>query len=159
MASKASTKPLSIITAAENNQTGYDFALSPTEPGKFDFYRVHVSNQINKNDSMFADHHDVPHTTDEMPKRWLPYAQMKHLSEQPKTASSSALYSETSTDSSSTLIRNKPIQTVASFSSLTDAVKNAMHKGQLSTTNQLRRPANGATVSSKELNHLSPQSM
>jgi hypothetical protein len=55
---------------------------------------------------------------------------------------------------------NKPIQTVASFSSLTDAVRNAMQGGQLnSTTNQLRRQGNGTTLSSKDLNHLSPQSM
>jgi len=60
------------------------------------------------------------------------------------------------------------MQTVASFSALTDAVKNAMQRGHLNTsTNQLRRPASGANLasnelnhlSSKELNHLSPQSM
>ncbi|CAF0945226.1 unnamed protein product [Adineta ricciae] len=158
MSSKTSTKPLSIKTT-DNTQTGYDFALSPTEPGKFDFYRVHVSNQINQDNSMFADQYEVPHTTDEIPKRWLPFAQMKRLADQPKTASSSALNSETSTDSGKASIINKPIQTVASFSSLSDAVKNAMNKGHLSTTNQLRRPGSGATLSSKELNHLSPQSM
>jgi hypothetical protein len=49
---------------------------------------------------------------------------------------------------------------VASFSSLTDVVKNAMNKGQLSkSSNQIRRPASGTTLSTKDLNHLSPQSM
>ena len=57
-------------------------------------------------------------------------------------------------------ITNKPIQTVASFSSLTDAVKNAMQRGSLSAGHHpLRRPASGSTVSTKDLNHLSPQSM
>lgn len=55
---------------------------------------------------------------------------------------------------------NKPIQTVASFSSLTDAIKSAMQRGHFDPTGtQLRRPASGTTLSSKELNHLSPQSM
>jgi hypothetical protein len=61
---------------------------------------------------------------------------------------------------SNSAISNKPIQTVASFSSLTDAVKNAMQKGSITAgPSQLRRPASGSSVSSKDLNHLSPQSM
>lgn len=88
---------------------------------------------------------------------------MKHLSDKPKTVSSSSLYNPTtksSADSDNPSLTNKPIQTVASFSTLTEAVKNAMNKGLLhTTTNSLRRPASGTTLSSKELNHLSPQSM
>jgi len=107
----------------------------------------------------------APNSSTEVPKRWSPFANLKHLSDQPKTSSSSsALFCPTtksSTDidvTSKTL--NKPIQTVASFSSLTDAVRNAMQRGQLNSTNsQLQRPNNGTTLSSKELNHLSPQSM
>lgn len=100
-----------------------------------------------------------------MPKHWTPLVNMKHLSDTGKTSSTSALFCSTSsTDSDSApinnKIQNKPIQTVASFSSLADAVKNAMNRGHLSTTaDQLRRPENGATLSSKDLNHLSPQSM
>jgi len=95
---------------------------------------------------------------------------MKHLSDTLKTSSSSSssalfcprINSSVDTDrlpiNNKTL--NKPIQTVASFSSLSDAVKNAMQKGNINpTTNQLRRPTNGTSLSSKELNHLSPQSM
>ena len=49
---------------------------------------------------------------------------------------------------------------IQSASSLTDAVRNAMNKGELSTTKtQMRRPISGTTLSSKDLNHLSPQSM
>jgi hypothetical protein len=93
---------------------------------------------------------------------------MTHLSDPLKiSSSSSALFSSTTNSSADTDVfsinnktLNKPIQTVASFSSLTDAVKNAMQKGTLnSTTNQLRRPNNGTSLSSKDLNHLSPQSM
>lgn len=54
----------------------------------------------------------------------------------------------------------EPIQSAQSSSKLTDAVNNAMNKGQLSTnSNQNRRPFLGTTLSSKDLNHLSPQSM
>ncbi|CAF1474320.1 unnamed protein product [Adineta steineri] len=163
MASNATTQPLSINTT-KSNEAGYDFALSPTEPGKFDFYRVHVDNQTNKNDAMFSDNYEVSNSSNDLPKRWTPFYNMKHLSDQPKTASSSALYAKSSADtdtiSTNNKTLNKPIQTVASFSSLTDAVKNAMQRGHLNTTtNQLRRQANGTTLSSKELNHLSPQSM
>ncbi len=45
-------------------------------------------------------------------------------------------------------------------SSLTDAVQNGLNKGQLGVhVNTIRRPISGATLSSKDLNHLSPQSM
>jgi hypothetical protein len=95
-----------------------------------------------------------------MPKRWLPFGNMKHLSEQPRTASSSELYSKSTAASEKLPMSNKPIQTVASFSSLTDAVKNAMYKRHIGpAVGQLRRPDSGSTLSSKELNHLSPQSM
>lgn len=97
-----------------------------------------------------------------MPKRWTPFSHMKYLVDQPKSSSSSALYSPSSNADDLAINNktlNKPIQTVASFSSLTDAVKNAMQKGNLmAPQNQLRRPLN-VTVSTKDLNHLSPQSM
>jgi hypothetical protein len=111
----------------------------------------------------------APNTSTEIPKRWTPFANMKHLSDTLKTSSSSssALFCPTKNSSVDTDLLpinnktlNKPIQTVASFSSLSDAVKNAMQKGNINpTTNQLRRPTNGTSLSSKELNHLSPQSM
>jgi hypothetical protein len=86
---------------------------------------------------------------------------MKLLSEQPKTSSLSTLFKTTDSDvSASTKVSNKPIQTVASFASLTDAVRNAMQRGNINTTaNQLQRQTNRSTVSTKDLNHLSPQSM
>jgi hypothetical protein len=56
--------------------------------------------------------------------------------------------------------KTQPIQSVGSLSSLTDIVKNAMNKGHLSApSKQMQRPASGTTLSSKDLNHLSPQSM
>jgi len=56
--------------------------------------------------------------------------------------------------------KTESIQTVSSFSSLTDAVKNAMNKKQFDIpSKQIRRPTNGTTLSTKDLNHLSPQSM
>ena len=98
--------------------------------------------------------------TEQKPVRWTPFANLKHLSDQPKAfTSSSTLYSST-TKSTDLPPTNKPIQTVASFSSLTDAIKSAMQRGHFDpTVTQLRRPASGTTLSSKELNHLSPQSM
>ncbi|CAF2390670.1 unnamed protein product [Rotaria sp. Silwood2] len=164
MASRSSSQSQPIKTPAQSNETDFDFPLSPNEPGKFDFYRVHLNNQGHKNDSMFSDDFAVFHSSTEIPKHWTPLAHMKHLSDQGKTSSASALFSSTSkssTDSDiSNKVQNKPIQTVASFSSLADAVKNAIHRGHLNTTaDQFRRPASGTTLSSKDLNHLSPQSM
>lgn len=145
-----------------SNDSGLDFPLSPTEPGKFDFYRVHVTNQGHGMDSMFSDNHDSSFAAKELPKHWTPLINMKHLSESAKSSSSTSLPGKSSADESSINkpITNKPIQQVASFSSLTDAVKNAMKKGYINPTiNQLRQQTNGTTVSSKDLNHLSPQSM
>ncbi|CAF3322365.1 unnamed protein product [Rotaria socialis] len=167
MASKSTSRSQPINTTTQCNDTGFDFPLSPNEPGKFDFYRVHLNNQAHKNDSMFSDNYEPPHISTELPKRLTAFANMKHLSDQGKTSSSSALFCSTlqsSTDSDVSTIHNKtlnkPIQTVASFSSLADAVKNAMNRGHLNTTtDQLRRPVSGTTLSSKDLNHLSPQSM
>jgi hypothetical protein len=57
-------------------------------------------------------------------------------------------------------IPNEPIQSVSSLSSLTDAVKNAMNKRHLGvSSNETRRPSSGTTLFTKDLNHLSPQSM
>ena len=98
----------------------------------------------------------------EIPKHWTPLLNMKHLSESIKTSSSTSLPNKSSADESCLPkpITNKPIQQVASFSSLTDAVKNAMMRGHLNPTiNQLKQQTNRTTVSSKDLNHLSPQSM
>lgn len=105
----------------------------------------------------------APNSPTELPKRWLPFSHMKHLNDQPKlSSSSSALYSST-TDTNDSIknsnTSNKPIQQVASFSSLSDAVKSAMKNGTIMpSSNQLKRPSVG-TVSKKDLNHLSPQSM
>jgi hypothetical protein len=53
-----------------------------------------------------------------------------------------------------------PATSVGSFSLLTDAVKSAMNKGQLSAgSNRTRQAIGGTTLSTKDLNHLSPQSM
>ncbi|CAF1133605.1 unnamed protein product [Rotaria sordida] len=165
MASKSLSESQSNKTISECNGTDLDFPLSPGEAGKFDFYRVHLNNQGCNNDSMFSNDCEVFNSVTEIPKYWTPFAHMKHLSEYGKTSSSSsALFGSTSQSSTDSDIpnkkQNKPIQTVASFSSLGDAIKSAINRGHLNfTTNQFRRPASGTTLSSKDLNHLSPQSM
>lgn len=40
MASQTTTQPVTISTTTPNNDgPSFDLALSPSEPGKFDFYR------------------------------------------------------------------------------------------------------------------------
>jgi hypothetical protein len=39
MASKTTTQPLTINTSTHNYGASFDLSLSPSEPGKFDFYR------------------------------------------------------------------------------------------------------------------------
>lgn len=88
-------------------------------------------------------------------RRWTPFADL--------VSSGSTSKSQTiSSTNSSVLSNTNGIQNESnqSASSLTDAVKNAMNKGHLDVpVNQIRRPINGTTLSSKDLNHLSPQSM
>lgn len=159
-------------------ETFYHFPASPSEPGKFDFYRVHLNNHPSMTDSKISDNYDaptlsVPTTTSSITnKRWTPFADI--VSSDQSTASllanssssNSFLTSKSQTTSSSvssntnSTQKNETIQSVASSSSLTDVVKNAMNRGHLSAgSNQIRRPASGTTLSSKDLNHLSPQSM
>jgi len=102
-------------------------------------------------------------------RRWTPFADIG-ISNQSKPSSSlnSIPISKSQTVSSmdSSVMSNtnnsktQSIQSVGSLSSLTDIVKNAMTKGHLSApSKQMQRPASGTTLSSKDLNHLSPQSM
>jgi len=162
-------------------ETMYHFPISPAEPGKFDFYRVHLANQAHYSDPMFLDNYDAP--TLSAPKtssssigqrRWTPFADIVAADSSKSSLLSNAsssnsiptstlqtVYQNDSSVSSNTNgVQNEPIKSVPSFSSLTDLVKNAMHKGHLDVPpNQMRRPSSGATLSTKDLNHLSPQSM
>lgn len=106
-------------------------------------------------------------------RRWTPFANIAPP-EQSKSflsTSTSSLNSTSATrsftmsamDSSVTSNTNRsqtePIQSTSSFSSLTDIVKNAMNKKPSATNVQpVRRPVCGTTLSTKDLNHLSPQS-
>ncbi|CAF5074841.1 unnamed protein product [Rotaria magnacalcarata] len=107
-------------------------------------------------------------------RRWTPFADILSSDEskssiltssQSSNSISAAKLQATSSINSNGLLNTngtekEPIQSAQSLSSLTDAVKNSMNKGQLSTnSNQIRRPFGGTTLSSKDLNHLSPQSM
>jgi hypothetical protein len=104
-------------------------------------------------------------------KRWTPFADIVS-SDQSKSsvlttsASTNSFPTSISQPTSSSValntkgIKNESIKSVASFSSLTDAVKNAMYRGHINAgSNQIRHPSSGATLSTKDLNHLSPQSM
>lgn len=55
------TKPIQLTinkssssTATAATGTGFEFPFSPTEPGKFDFYRVHRNNQDHRTQSTFT---------------------------------------------------------------------------------------------------------
>ena len=115
---------------------------------------VHLTNQPHRKDSILPDQHGDE--TSNHAKRWTPFANVRD----PSIVSTKKSATDADLPVNKALISNKPIQTVASFSSLTDAVKNAMQKGTLGAgPNSLRRPASGSSISSKDLNHLSPQSM
>jgi len=157
-------------------ETFYHFPASPSEPGKFDFYRVHLNNHASQTDSKFSDNNDaptlsVPTSTSSIPnKRWTPFAdivssEQSNASSLTNASSSNSFFTSKSQTSSSSVssntngTQNEPIQSVSSFPSLTTVVKNAMNRGHLSAgPNQIRRLASGTTLSSKDLNHLSPQS-
>jgi hypothetical protein len=114
----------------------------------------------------------APTTTSSTEKRrWTPFADIvssdsskTSISNSSNTIPTSKFQTVSSIDSSvlsnANSIQNEPIQSVSSSSSLTNAVKSAMNHGRFDvSSNQIRRPLSGATLSSKDLNHLSPQSM
>ncbi|CAF0717844.1 unnamed protein product [Adineta steineri] len=155
-------------------ETFYHIPISPSEPGKFDFYRVHLTNQDCHSNSIFSDNSDVPTLfaqSSTANRRWSPFADIvtSNQSKSSVSTSSSSLNSfvtlnsqtiNSSVMSNTSNIQNETMQSVASFPSLTDIVKNAMSKTQVtSSLNQIRRPTRGTTLSTKDLNHLSPQSM
>jgi hypothetical protein len=78
------------------------------------------------------------------------------------SASSNSIFSTKSQPVSSTdsSVLSNTNGTIQSAPSLTDTVKNAFNKGQLDAPSKtIRRPQSGTTLSTKDLNHLSPQSM
>jgi hypothetical protein len=179
MTSKTSnqSRPINFEVAPSNNETGFDFPFSPCEPGKFDFYRVHQAKHVHQTDSMFSDNFDAPTLSTQisssgMTKRWTPFADQisSELLKSSTVANSASMGSffpqsqssaTSSTDSSNPKpVIGKPIHSNASYSTLTDVVKQAMSKGHLGGfASESRRTHNGATLSTKDLNHLSPQSM
>jgi len=81
-------------------------------------------------------------------RRWTPFADLVSSTVPSRSADSSVSLNTTG------------IQANPSSTSLTNAVKSAMSTGQLTVpSTQPRRPTSGITLSSKDLNHLSPQSM
>ncbi|CAF3602717.1 unnamed protein product [Rotaria socialis] len=166
-------------------ETIYHFPESPGEPGKFDFYRVYLSFHTHNSDPTLSGCSDEPtisapstisssSSSSVIKRRWTPFADILSSDE----SKSSILTSSQSSNSISAAkpqamssinsdglsnvngTEKEPIQSAQSLLSLTDAVKNSMNKGQLSAnSNKIRRPFGGTTLSSKDLNHLSPQSM
>lgn len=99
-------------------------------------------------------------------RRWTPFADIVSSDQSkscilPNTISISKSQTVPLMDSSVSLNSNSlQKETNQSTSSLTNVVKNAMNKGQLSVPSKtIRRPTSGTTLSTKDLNHLSPQSM
>jgi len=175
MASKTFNRSVPInFDVNPSPETMYHFPMSPAEPGKFDFYRVHLANQVHCSDPMLLDNYDgptllAPNTSGK--RRWTPFADIVATDSSKGTllSNATALNSiptstisqiDSSVSSNTNGVQNQPIQSVASFPSLTDIVKNAMNKQYLDApSKQLRRPSSGTTLSTKDLNHLSPQSM
>jgi len=176
MASTTSNRARSwTIDVNPSPETMFHFSSSPSEPGKFDFYRVNLANHACYPDPMLSQNCDIPSLAAPSTKRrWTPFADIV-ASDQTKSSllpsslssnstlrpkANSISTSESSVASNTNGTKNELIQPVASFSSLTDLVKNVIHKGHLDVpSNQIRRPASGTTLSTKDLNHLSPQSM
>ena len=140
-------------------------------------FSVHLTNQAHRKDSIFAEQQESktndrsigkyhsesilvanqPVETSNPTRRWTPFANIRDPS---MVSIKKSAATDADLPSSNSSISNKPIQTVASFSSLTDAVKNAMKKGSITAgPSPLSRPDKRSSVSSKDLNHLSPQSM
>jgi len=162
-------------------ETMYHFPITPGEPGKFDFYRAYLTNHAYYSDPKFSDNSDAPTlsgpTTSSSleTRRWTPFADILSTdsSKSSLLSSSSASSNSIPTSRSQTVSvmdtsvlsttndkKTEPIQSASSFPSLTDVVKNAMNKGQIGVPSiQTRRITNGITLSTKDLNHLSPQSM
>jgi hypothetical protein len=180
MASKACNRPHPLsFDACSPSETVYHFPISPGEPGKFDFYRVYLANHAHYSDSTCSDDSDAPTVSKPTTslitkKRWTPFADVTFTDESKSSTSMSSLVppsnslvkSQTMSSLDSNALsntngtQNGSAQSVHSFSSLTDAVKSVMNKGHLgSKLNQTRRPLTGTTLSTKDLNHLSPQSM
>jgi len=128
---------------------------------------------------MVSDEYDAPTLSTQISgpsnqnKRWIPFAdnvkpELLKSSTIANSASSSSFFPPSQSMSSDSVVssnpkgtQEKPIHSVSSYSSLTDAVKNYMNKGQLTTVSHQpqRRTSSGSTLSTKELNHLLPQSM
>jgi len=162
-------------------ETMYHFPSSPGEPGKFDFYRVHLANHACYPDSMLSQNSDAPSlaapsiSSSITKRRWTPFADIvssdrsqssllpissSSANSIPTSKSQLISTSDSSIVSNTNVRQNESIQPVGSFSSLTDMLKNAMNKGHLDIpSTQMRRPISGTTLSTKDLNHLSPQSM
>lgn len=160
MASKTYTRTVPIIyDVPASPETIFHFPVSPSEPGKFDFYRVHLANHVNHSDDSFSGNFDAPvllpstSTPSNKKRRWTPFADLVSTNLNSSTTPSRIVESSVGLNTTGT-------QANTSSTSLTDAVKSAMDKGNLTVpSNQTRRLTSGITLSSKDLNHLSPQSM
>ncbi|CAF0874197.1 unnamed protein product [Adineta ricciae] len=166
------TRPIN-FDANPSPDTMYHLPMSPSEPGKFDFYRVHLANQASQTHTDNSDTPTLSASSSTATRRWTPFANIAPPDQSKGflSTNTSSLNSTSSTrslimpamDSSVTSNTNRsqtePIPSTSSFSSLTDIVKNAMNK-KPSTTNvqPVRRLVCGTTLSTKDLNHLSPQS-
>lgn len=158
MASKAypQSRPIDFDNDMSSRNMYY-MPISPSEPGKFDFYRVYLANHRSESDSTFPDNVDAPNlsTTTPSQTRWTPFA---NLSSTERIESSSKTNSIGNVQS----IRSNETNQMqgATKTTLTEQVKTALDQGQLTVnSNQSKRIFGGTSLSSKDLNHLSPQSM
>lgn len=202
MSSKPSSTSRPIpVDATPSPDSYFHIPVSPSEPGKFDFYRyvknkwiidqidsfffrVHLANQTHRKDSLLTETSDGKfvviqwrHSNDKMceglfeiidvfsfsfsfsapslssgssssipTRRWTPFADAV-----PTDISKSSSFPSNS--------RTTTTESTGSFSTLTEIVKNAMNRGHFdSNNNATRTQVCGTTISSKDLNHLCPQS-
>ncbi|CAF0880509.1 unnamed protein product [Rotaria sp. Silwood1] len=181
MASKACNRPRPwSFDVNPSPETLFHFPSSPSEPGKFDFYRVYLANHAYFTDQASSDNLNEPtlplstSSSSIEKRRWSPFAgfmpsdesksstmttsQSSNSISTTKSEAISSMNSSVSTNTNSAQI--ELTHSAQSFPSLADLVKNAMNKGHLGAKlNQTRRSFTGTTLSSKDLNHLSPQSM
>ncbi|CAF0755715.1 unnamed protein product [Rotaria sordida] len=158
----------------------FHLPLNTSEAGKFGFYRLYLTNHASDTDPTLFDNSEAPvllestSSSSNGNRQWRPFASFVT----PDDSKSSTLTSSQSSNSISTMQSDgissmnssvssntnssqiQPNHFAQSVPSLADIVKSAINIGHFGATlQQSRRSFSGTTLSSKDLNHLSPQSM
>ncbi|CAF2393848.1 unnamed protein product [Rotaria sp. Silwood2] len=159
-------------------ETVFHFPISPGEAGKFDFYRAYITNHGYFTDPTSFDCSDastLPTSPSSIKKRreissvdFVSSDESKSstlTTSQSSNSISSAKSEGMSSKDSNVLSKTNSAHrelthSTQSFPSLADLVKNVINKGHFSAkSNHTSYSFSGTTLSSKDLNHLSPQSM